>query len=169
MLVPVGVANPYLEDCCFLKMNYCVGGQRTFGDKDHDFPCREVSSIVLAGRYLMLAQGTVLFNSWDTAGVWTAADAAGVSSEQIIDLTAGDIWSDVPRSVREGAIAAIDRRLDHHTDTVNLTQLRNALARKISAETDQGWSADEIAVTRGAKQALLNAGPGSSGIQGTKY
>lgn len=105
----------------------------------------------------MLAQRTVLLNSSDTAAAWTAADAAGVGSEQIIDLTAGDIWSDVPRSVREGAIAAIDRRLNHHSDAVNLTELRDSLARKISAETAQRWSADEIAVTSGAKQALLNA------------
>lgn len=105
----------------------------------------------------MLAQRTDLFNSLHTAAAWTAAEAAAMSSEQVIDLTTGDIWSDVPPSVREGAIAAINRRFDHHTDTVDLVELRDALARKISVETAQSWSADEIAVTSGAQQALFNA------------
>ncbi|WP_311966914.1 aminotransferase class I/II-fold pyridoxal phosphate-dependent enzyme [Bradyrhizobium australiense] len=34
--------------------------------------------------------------------------------------------------------------------------MRHALYRKISAETAQPWSAEEIVVTSGAKQALFN-------------
>ncbi|WP_430648626.1 aminotransferase class I/II-fold pyridoxal phosphate-dependent enzyme [Bradyrhizobium manausense] len=59
--------------------------------------------------------------------------------------------------MREGAIAAINGNLNRYTDAIGLLELRSALACKISAETDQPWSADEIAVTSGAKQALFNA------------
>lgn len=103
----------------------------------------------------MLAQRTALFNSLGTA--WTAAEAAAASAEQIIDLTAGEFWSDLAPSVREGAIAAINRNLSRYTDAVDLIELRHALARKMSAETAQPWSADEVAVTSGARQALFNA------------
>lgn len=104
----------------------------------------------------MLAQRTDLFNSSDTAAASTVAEAAAVSGEHVIDLTAGDIWSDVAPSVREGAIAAINRRFNRHADAVDPVELRDALARKISVETAQPWSADEVAVTSGAKQALFN-------------
>ncbi|MHC4044840.1 aminotransferase class I/II-fold pyridoxal phosphate-dependent enzyme [Bradyrhizobium sp. 23AC] len=105
----------------------------------------------------MLAQRTRLFKLSETAAAKAAAKAAAAKGKKIIDLTAGEIWSDLASSVREGAIAAIDRNLNRYTDTVGLMELREALARKICAETDQPWSADEIAVTNGAKQALFNA------------
>ncbi|KRR11407.1 pyridoxal phosphate-dependent aminotransferase [Bradyrhizobium valentinum] len=105
----------------------------------------------------MLAQRTVLFKSSGTAAARTAAKAAAANGKEIIDLTAGEIWSDLAPSVREGAIAAINRNVNRYTDTLGLMELRHALARKISAETAQPWSANEIAVTNGAKQALFNA------------
>ncbi|MGY8663443.1 pyridoxal phosphate-dependent aminotransferase [Bradyrhizobium sp. UFLA05-109] len=72
-------------------------------------------------------------------------------------MTAGKIWSELAPSVREGAIAPIDGNLNRHTDAIGLLELRHACACKVSAETTQPWSADEIAVTSGAKQALSNA------------
>ncbi|KRR29642.1 pyridoxal phosphate-dependent aminotransferase [Bradyrhizobium retamae] len=104
----------------------------------------------------MLAQRTALFKSSGTVAAWTAAEAAAASGDQIIDLSAGEIFSDLAPSLREGAIAAINRNINRRTDTVGLMELRHALARRISAETAQPWSADEIAVTSGAKQALFN-------------
>ena len=105
----------------------------------------------------MLAQRTDLFKSSGTAAARAAAKAAAESGKEIVDLTAGEIWSDLAPSIRQGAIAAINGNVNRYTDTVGLTELRHALARKISAETAQPWSADEIAVTSGAKQALFNA------------
>lgn len=102
----------------------------------------------------MLAQRIALFNSTGTA--WTIAEATAASAEQVIDLTTGEIWSDLAPSVREGAIEAINRNLSRYNDADDLIELRYALARKISAETAQHWSVDEITVTSGAKQALLN-------------
>jgi aspartate aminotransferase len=104
----------------------------------------------------MLAQRTGLFKSSGTAAARAAAKAAADSGKEIIDLTAGEIWSDLAPSIRQGAIEAINRNVNRYTDTVGLMELRHALARKISVETSQPWSADEIAVTSGAKQALFN-------------
>lgn len=105
----------------------------------------------------MLAQRTVLLNSSGTAAAWTAAKAATAGADQVIDLTANEIWSDLAPMVREGAILALNRGLNRNTDTVDLTELCHGLARKLSAETAQDWSAGEIAVTSGSKQALFNA------------
>lgn len=105
----------------------------------------------------MLAQRTALFDSLDTAAAWTAAKAVAASADQIIDLTANEIRTDLAPTVREGAIIAINRNLDRDIDTLGPPELYQALARKISAETAQHWSANEIAVTSGSKQALFNA------------
>lgn len=105
----------------------------------------------------MLGPRIALFKSSGTAAARIAAKAAAASGRDVIDLTAGEIWSELAPSVRDGAIAAINRNLNRYTDTVGLLELRQALAAKVSAETAQPWSADEIAVTSGAKQALFNA------------
>lgn len=105
----------------------------------------------------MLAQRTAMFKSLGSEPAWSAAKAAAVSADQIIDLTANEIRSDLAPMVREGAIVAINRNLNRYIDPTDPTQLYRALARKISAETGQHWSTDEIAVTSGSKQALFNA------------
>ncbi|PBB51872.1 MULTISPECIES: aminotransferase class I/II-fold pyridoxal phosphate-dependent enzyme [Mesorhizobium] len=104
----------------------------------------------------MLASRTNLFKSSGTAAVRAAAKAAADAGMEIVDLTAGEIWSDLAPTIRDGAIEAIQQGLNRYTDTIGLMELREALARKISLETSQVWQADEIAVTTGAKQALFN-------------
>ncbi|MFD9900296.1 aminotransferase class I/II-fold pyridoxal phosphate-dependent enzyme [Mesorhizobium sp. NPDC059025] len=104
----------------------------------------------------MLAQRTRLFASSGTAAARAAAKAASDAGKEVIDLTAGEIWSDLAPSVREGALAAIERGENRYTDTVGLRELREALAAKVARETGQVWHAEEIAVTSGAKQALFN-------------
>lgn len=105
----------------------------------------------------MLAERTVSFKSSSAAAAWTTVEAAAASGDQIIDLTAGVVRNDLAPSLREGAIAAIKRDLNRHTGTLGLMKLRQAIARKLSGETAQPWSADEVSVTSGAKQALFNA------------
>lgn len=75
----------------------------------------------------MLAQRTLLFKSSPMAAAWTAAKAAAASADQVIDLTANEIWSDLAPMVREGAIVAINRNLNRGTDTVDVVELRRRL------------------------------------------
>lgn len=105
----------------------------------------------------MLAQRTTIFTHSNIDAAGTPAKAAPASGEEIIDLSTEELRSDLSPSVREGAIAAINRNINRSTDAIGLMELRHALARKISTETAQPWSADEIAVTSGAKQGLFNA------------
>lgn len=104
----------------------------------------------------MLAQRTHLFELSKVAAAKSTVKAAAANGKDIIDLTTGEIPSEIAPSVRDGAIEAIDRNLNCSTDTIGLMKLRHALARKLSAETAQPWSAHEIAVTNGAKHGLFN-------------
>jgi aspartate aminotransferase len=105
----------------------------------------------------MLAQRTGMFKSSGTAAARAAAKAAIDAGKEIVDLTAGEIWSELAPTIRDGAIEAINNGVNRYTDTIGLAELREALARKVSLETGQLWQLDEIAVTSGAKQALFNA------------
>jgi aspartate aminotransferase len=104
----------------------------------------------------MLAQRTTLFNPSGTAAARAAAKQAADGGRAIIDLTAGEIWADLSPDVRRGAIEAIDKGINRYTDTIGMMELREALAEKVSSHTGQNWTADEIAVTSGAKQALFH-------------
>lgn len=105
----------------------------------------------------MLAQRTRLFGTSGTAAARVAAQAAAASGKEVIDLTCGEIWADLAPTIRAGAIEAIERGANRYTDTIGLADLRDALAQKVAADTGTAWSAEEIAVTAGAKQALFNA------------
>ncbi|WP_202364617.1 aminotransferase class I/II-fold pyridoxal phosphate-dependent enzyme [Mesorhizobium sp. L-2-11] len=105
----------------------------------------------------MLAHRTNLFGTSSTAAARAAAKAAADAGKEIIDLTAGEIWSELPPTIRDGAIDAINKGVNRYTDTLGMVELREALARKISLDTGQIWKAEEVAVTSGAKQALFNA------------
>lgn len=105
----------------------------------------------------MLAHRTNLFGTSGTAAARAATKAAADAGKEIIDLTAGEIWSELAPTIRDGAIDAINNGVNRYTDTVGMVELREALARKISRDTGQIWKAEEVAVTSGAKQALFNA------------
>lgn len=105
----------------------------------------------------MLAQRMSLLSDSGTAAAREAATAAAATGRQIIDLAAGEVIIEPPSSVREGAIAAINAGTNRYTDSIGLRPLRGAVAAKLSAETGIGWNTDEIAITAGAKQGLLDA------------
>ena len=55
----------------------------------------------------MLASRTNLFKSSGTAAARAAAKAAADAGMEIVDLTAGEIWSDLAPTIRDGAIEAV--------------------------------------------------------------
>lgn len=120
-----------------------------------DVPSR--STIIKDGLKVMLAKRTQLFGTSGTASARAAAAKAAESGKQIIDLTSGEIWAPLAPTIRDGAIAAIQRDVNRYTDTIGLTELRRAVARLISSQLDSEWSAEEVAMTCGAKQALFHA------------
>ncbi|OPY94400.1 aspartate aminotransferase [Bradyrhizobium sacchari] len=105
----------------------------------------------------MLAQRISLLSGPGTAAAREAADAAAATGRHIIDLAAGEVMVEPPSSVREGAIAAIKAGTNRYTDSIGLMPLRKAIAKKLSAETGIAWNAEDIVVTAGAKQGLLDA------------
>ncbi|NEU97998.1 pyridoxal phosphate-dependent aminotransferase [Bradyrhizobium uaiense] len=105
----------------------------------------------------MLAQRMSLLSGSGTAAAREAAKIAAAGGRQIIDLAAGEVMIEPPISVREGAIAAIKAGTSRYTDSIGLPPLRAAVAERLSAETGIGWNTENIVITAGAKQGLLDA------------
>ncbi|WFU14858.1 aminotransferase class I/II-fold pyridoxal phosphate-dependent enzyme [Bradyrhizobium sp. CB3481] len=105
----------------------------------------------------MLAQRMSLLSGSGTGAAREAAKAAAATGRKIIDLAAGEVIVEPPSSIREGAIAAINAGTNRYTDSIGLRPLRKGIAEKLSAETGIGWNTDDIVVTAGAKQGLLDA------------
>jgi len=74
----------------------------------------------------------------------------------VIDLTSGELAVEPMGAVRDGAREAISRGPAASTSTLGLFDLRREIAALVTARTGIGWSADEIGLTAGAKQALFN-------------
>ncbi|MFD2053675.1 pyridoxal phosphate-dependent aminotransferase [Mesorhizobium calcicola] len=105
----------------------------------------------------MLAQRIALLSGSGTAAAREAAAAAAAQGREIIDLAAGEVITAPPVSVREGAIAAINAGVNRYTESIGLPSLRKAVAKKLSTETGLAWDTDNIVITAGAKQGLLDA------------
>lgn len=101
----------------------------------------------LAGR----AQGT------RPSGTSVARAAAKPAAERgrVIDFTVGEFALGTSDLVTEGAIAAVKAGKTRYTDTIGLPELRCAIAEQFSRETGQQWTAEEVAVTAGAKPGLF--------------
>lgn len=105
----------------------------------------------------MLAERMSFLAEPDAACARVDAKLAATVRPQIIDLAAGEVIIEPPLSVREGAIAAINVGTNRYTDAIGFTMLRRAIAEKLSAETGIGWNWEDIVITAGQKQALLDA------------
>jgi len=75
----------------------------------------------------------------------------------IVSMTIGEPDFDTPEHIRKAACAAMDEGWTHYAPIPGQPELRAALARKLGAENGLSYTADEIVVTNGAKQAITNA------------
>lgn len=75
----------------------------------------------------------------------------------VINFAAGELYFDASPEIKQGAMNAIQAKGNRYTATLGLPQLRALLAEQASERCNTLYTASEIAVTAGAKQALFNA------------
>ena len=76
--------------------------------------------------------------------------------KDIIGLTLGEPDFDTPDFVKEAAKKAIDDNYSHYTPVPGLKELRSAIVNKLKRDNGLDYSVDEIVVSTGAKQSLMN-------------
>ena len=98
-----------------------------------------------------------------------AADRLRSQGMDVVDLGAGEPDFPTPDHVKAAARAAIDGNFTKYTANAGITNLREAIAAKYAKDYGISFTAAEVIVTAGGKQALANAalsvfGPGDEVI-----
>lgn len=110
----------------------------------------------------------------ETIGMAARAAALAATGREILSLAAGEPDFDTPDYIREAAIRAIREGHTHYPPAAGLGPLREAIAAHLGAAHGGAWSAGEILVSAGAKQALFNTvftlfGPGDRVVVPAPY
>jgi aspartate aminotransferase len=98
-----------------------------------------------------------------------AAEKLRRSGVQIIDLGPGEPDFPTPAHITAAAHAALDGNFTKYTANVGIPDLREAVAARYNRDYGVNYSADEVIVSAGGKQALYNSamalfGPGDEVI-----
>jgi aspartate aminotransferase len=87
------------------------------------------------------------------------------SGQDIVALTLGEPDFDTPQNIQQAATSAMAAGHTHYSPVAGIPELREALAKKLHHENGLAYSAVNIVLANGAKQAINNAifsiiGPG---------
>lgn len=77
--------------------------------------------------------------------------------QDIISLNVGEPDFPTPKNVKEAGITAINENKTKYTANNGIVELRQSIANKLKADNGLDYSAKEICVTVGAKQAIFNS------------
>ena len=74
----------------------------------------------------------------------------------VVSLTLGEPDFDTPDNIQQAATDAMKAGLTHYAPVMGIPELRAALSKKLKAENGLDYSANEICLANGAKQAIAN-------------
>ena len=106
---------------------------------------------------MLLAERTKKITPPSTSRMRELANELRASGVDVINFAAGELDGDASDLIKNAAKAAIDKGCNKYTPTLGMKQLRKGIANQVSKRCGTQYSADEIGVTAGAKQALYNA------------
>jgi aspartate aminotransferase len=73
----------------------------------------------------------------------------------VVNFTVGEPDFDTPDNIKQAAHRAIEGGFTKYTAAAGMEELRQAIAGKLKAENGLDYSADEVLVSNGAKQAIF--------------
>ena len=92
-----------------------------------------------------------------TIQVKEKALALKAAGKEVIDLTAGEPDFQTPQYIKEAGIKAIKDGFTKYTQNTGIPSLRQKIAQKLKTDNHLEYSPDQIIVSNGAKQCILNA------------
>ncbi len=75
----------------------------------------------------------------------------------IIDLSLGEPDFETPLYIRDAAKKAIDDGFTHYTPVAGYLDVREVISEKFKRENGLNYTADQIVISTGAKQSIINA------------
>lgn len=109
-----------------------------------------------------------------TLAVTALAKKLAAEGRDIVNLGAGEPDFDTPQHIAEAGVEAIRAGRTRYTAAPGMPELRQSIARVLSAQAGRELPWQGVVVSNGAKQALFNAcfslfGPGDEVLIGTPY
>ena len=91
-----------------------------------------------------------------TLAISAKAKAMKAKGEDVIGFGAGEPDFDTPVSIKEKAKEAIDKGLTKYTPASGMLKLKEVVAKKFKEDNNLEYDIDNIIVSNGAKQSILN-------------
>jgi aspartate aminotransferase len=76
---------------------------------------------------------------------------------KVVGLSLGEPDFDTPDFIKDAAKAAIDHNITHYPPVNGFLDVREAICRKFKRDNELSYTADQIVISTGAKQAIANA------------
>jgi len=92
-----------------------------------------------------------------TLAVVNEASKLREAGADLVDFGAGEPHFSTPRHIKDAAIAAINADFTKYTAVAGITELRQAIVRRHSADLGSNYKPEETVATTGGKLALFNA------------
>lgn len=92
-----------------------------------------------------------------TLAITALANQLKAEGKDVIGFGAGEPDFETPQHIKDAAVEALRDGYTRYTAVAGLPSLRQAIAEKFKSENGLEFSANEILVTTGGKQALYNA------------
>jgi len=105
---------------------------------------------------LKLSEGVERIAASATMAISSRAKAMQAAGEDVIALAAGEPDFVTPQHIRDAAKAALDEGFTYYTPAAGIPELRAAWAEKVGRERGVTYTADQVIVTAGGKQAVYN-------------
>src|SRR5688572_598050 len=113
-------------------------------------PVLEISAQVLSDRINALAES-------QTIAMAKKARELAAKGFDVINLSFGEPDFNTPKHIKEAAKEAIDLNYTFYTPVAGYPDLRKAIAEKLQRENGLPYKAENIVVSTGAKQSVVNA------------
>jgi aspartate aminotransferase len=105
----------------------------------------------------MLAERMKNLAGSQTSGMRNKAKQLRELGINVINFAAGELDLPTSPAIKQAVHDAVDADRTQYTDTLGIRPLRERLAQRVSKRTGVPYSAEEVGITAGAKQALYNA------------
>jgi len=105
----------------------------------------------------MLAERMTGLSGSQTSGMRNKAKQLRERGINVINFAAGELDLPTSPTIKLAVREAVDADRTQYTDTLGIRPLRERLAERVSRAAGVAYSAEEVGVTAGAKQALYNA------------
>lgn len=91
-----------------------------------------------------------------TIGMAQKSRELAATGVDVISLSLGEPDFDTPQHIKDAAVRALDQGRTKYTPVSGLPELKNAICQKLKRDNNLDYSPENILVSTGAKQAIMN-------------